>query len=393
MHSLWEQKLEQTLNEQRARGLSRKMVDVEEVHGPEITIDNQRVLLFSSNDYLGYTQHPALKEAARKAADEWGVGAGASRLISGNLGLNAELEKKTSSFKHTDDALVFCTGFMANLGVVAGLAGPGDIIISDSLNHASLVDACRLSKAEVRIVPHADVSSFKKAMSDISDQRAVILTDGVFSMDGDVAPLADLAELAESKGALLIVDDAHGTGVLGETGRGSLEYSGVDPKGVVQIGTFSKALGGLGGFAAGPELVIEYLRNRSRTLFYTTGLPPSVLASNIKSLSLVDQEPETRARLHENISNFKQQLVESGLRPGSGPTAIVPIMIGETDPTLAMAAQLRSTGLYCPAMRPPTVPPGECRLRLSLMATHTSEQVERAVSLIIDAAHKTGVLS
>ena len=388
----WTEHLNRLLDEQKSKNLDRKMAVLQSTTGTEADVDDRRMLMFCGNDYLGYARHPELIRAARDAALEWGVGAGASRLISGNSSLYEKLETAVAAFKHADRAVVFPTGFMTNLGLIASLAGRGDLIISDALNHASLVDACRLSRAEVVIVPHNDAAAYEEAMSRAEGRRTLIVTDGVFSMDGDVAPLDDLADLAEAHDALLVVDDAHGTGVLGPNGRGSLEYMDVDTENVIQMGTFSKALGGLGGFVAGSELVIRFLKNRARTLFYTTGLPPATLAANRRALGLIDEEPEARQTLAANVDRMRKGLAEAGLRLIDGPSAIVPVMIGPADKTLSVAARLKKSGLFCPAMRPPTVPEGQCRLRITVMAIHTFDQIDRAMGIITDACRKEGLI-
>lgn len=390
--SAWTAHFQNELEHQKRLNLTRRMVRSSRINGPEAEIDGGKMLLFSTNDYLGYSQRPELRRAARRAVEEWGTGAGASRLVSGNLGIYKELEDRVAVFKHTEDALVFPTGFMANLGVVATLAGPGDVIVSDALNHASLVDACRLSKAQIKIAAHSDVESYRSHLEDSRGRKVLIVTDGVFSMHGDVAPLPELAELAQAYGALLVVDDAHGTGVLGETGRGSLEYFNMPSGGVIQIGTFSKALGSLGGFVAGPALIIEFLKNRARTLFYTTGLPPATLAVNLESLNLIDRDSETRARLHRNIKKLRDGLKDVGLTLDEGPSAIVPVQIGEAGDALRMAESLKERGVFCPAMRPPTVPKGESRLRLTLMAVHTGEQIDVLISHIGDVSKELGLV-
>ena len=391
MDEAWSRHLREQLDQQARLNLTRRMVAAEGPIDTEVVVGGRKVLNFCSNDYLGYTQHPALKDAACRAAREWGAGAGASRLVSGNLGLYVGLEEDLARFKHADEALVFPTGFMANLGIVAGLASKGDVILSDALNHASLVDACRLSRAEVRIIPHANAGAYEDELKKLSGRRVLLVTDGVFSMDGDVAPLPELVEISRRFGALLVIDDAHGTGVLGSSGRGSLEYFGLDPAGIIQMGTFSKALGSLGGFVAGPKLAVEFLRNRARTLFYTTGLPPAVLAVNRRSLQLVDEEPGPRQRLAQNAKQLSTGLKALGLTIIEGPSAIVPALIGEADRALALSSALMDKGLFCPAIRPPTVPPGQSRLRLSLMATHTPQQIDRALDLINEAIKEVGL--
>lgn len=390
MPDKWQTRLAGFLAQRDEAGLTRRMTRLDTPPGPEAEINGRRVLIFSSNDYLGLTQHPRLKQAASRAALEWGGGAGASRLVSGHLALAEDLEEETARFKHTSACLAMATGYMTNLGLVTSLAGPGDLIVSDRLNHASLVDACRLSRAQVEVYPHGDADAAGRIIEANCGRHCLIVTDGVFSMDGDVAPLPRLADLARKHEALLIVDDAHATGVLGPTGRGSLEHFGLSAASpfIVQMGTYSKALGSLGGFVAGSQTLIEFLRNKSRPFFYSTGLPPATLAASLEALKIIASEPEHRRRLAENTAHLKEGLLEAGLEILPSDSAILPIMVGPAHKAVELSARILAGGLFCPAIRPPSVPEGASRLRLSLMATHTREHLDRALEIITRAARE-----
>jgi len=344
----------------------------------------RRYLLFCSNDYLGLASDPKMKEAASKAVLSYGTGSGASRLISGNLHLYEALEQAVAELKSTETSVVFSSGFATNVGVIPALAQSQDVIIlSDELNHASIIDGCRLSKAMVKVYPHCDVDRVRSMLSDAPPgSKVLIVTDGIFSMDGDIAPLRELYSLSVEYGALLLVDDAHGTGVLGERGAGSLEYVGLEGSEIVQIGTFSKALGGLGGFVAGSRLVVDYIINRARSLIYSTGLPPSVLASNLMAIKIVRQEPERRKKLTLLSQQLVSGLESLGFSIQKGPSPIFPLIIGDKQETLELSHFLWDEGIIVPAIRPPTVPEGKSRLRISLSALHSSEQVEKLLECL-----------
>jgi 8-amino-7-oxononanoate synthase len=369
----------------RQKGLYRSLRVVEGPIGPTIQIDGRSLIQFSSNDYLGLATHPRMMGEAGAVLKRLGTGMGASRLISGNQQVHARLEKELAFFKETEAALIFSSGYLTHIGTIPALVGEDDWIFSDALNHASLVDACRLSPARVEIYPHLQVEYIETRLKETPlkpGARILIATDGIFSMDGTLAPLPDLMNLSEKFSALVLVDDAHATGVLGPRGEGSAGYWQLDPEGLLTMGTFSKALGSLGGFITGPGLIVEYLRNTARTLFYSTALPPSVCASACCALHLLTEEPQRLQSLRTNISYFQQGLKRIGINPYAHPVPIIPIIVGSEEKALRLSQALWDRGLYIPAIRPPTVPPKECRLRISLMATHTREQLDELLSAL-----------
>ncbi len=375
-------------------GLGRRLVGVGPATGTWAEVQGRRVLLMCTNDYLGLARHPALAQAAAEAAMAWGVGSGASRLVAGTLDGHLALEEALARFKRTESAVFFATGYMANLGAVAGLAGKGDFIVSDELNHASLIDACRLSRAEVRVYPHCDADAAARALEDApAGALKLIVTDAVFSMDGDLAPLKELADIARAAGALLVVDEAHATGVWGPGGRGLVEELGLEGrKEIVIVATASKAMGALGGFVAGAQEVKAAIVHRARSLLYTTAPPPTQVAAVARALEIIAGEEggRLRQRLWDNCRLMRGLLGEAGLRVwGQGP--IVPVVVGEARRAMAMARALLARGVFAPPMRPPTVPEGTSRVRLSLSAAHTPEEVEMAAGAIIDAAREVGL--
>ncbi len=382
----WFDYFQDTLEYLRDRDLLRSLCPITPPTGPEVMIHGKRYLLFCSNDYLGLADDPRMKQAASQAALTFGTGAGASRLISGNLELYNTLEQEVSRLKLTEASLVFSSGFAANVGVIPALCGaPDDLIISDELNHASIIDGCRLSKARVEIYPHCDVERVRDILSNRpSSSKVLMVTDGIFSMDGDLAPLKELFALSLEYGALLLVDDAHGTGVVGKTGAGSLEYFGLEGTEIIQIGTFSKALGGLGGFLAGPKGAVDHVLNRARSLIYSTGLPPSVLASNTMALKIVREEPERRERLKELTRELTSGLKKLGFSVDKGPAPIFPVIVGDKREALRLSRFLWEKGIFVPAIRPPTVPEGKSRLRISLSALHTPQQINALVETLAD---------
>lgn len=367
----------------RQQGLYRALRVVEGPIGPTIGIDGRSLIQFSSNDYLGMAAHPRVRAEAGEVLARLGTGMGASRLISGNQQIHALLEQELALFKETEAALIFSSGYLTHIGTIPALVGEKDVIFSDALNHASLVDACRLSPARVEIYPHRQIDFIETRLRKKpprSGARILIVTDGVFSMDGDLAPLPELIRLSEKTEALILVDDAHATGVLGPKGEGSARHWGLDPEGLLTMGTFSKALGALGGFISGPELLVDYLRNKARTLFYSTALPPAVCAAARCALRLLTEEPQRLRSLRENIAYLGQGLQKIGLDPAPHPVPIIPIIVGSEEKALQLSQALWDRGLFIPAIRPPTVPPKQCRLRVSVMATHTPEHLDRLLT-------------
>jgi len=354
---------------------------VEAVDGGRVRMGGRWLISLSSNNYLGLTQHPRVIAAAQESIARYGTGSGSARLIGGNLPPHEELEQELARFKQAEDCLLFSTGYMANLGVVTALVGPGDLVIGDRLNHASLIDACRLSGAAFRVYPHGDARRLEEALRRRRGhyRRTLVVTEGVFSMDGDLPPLREIAETARRHDAWLLLDDAHGTGVFGPGGRGSLEHFGIRPEGILQMGTLSKALGSLGGYLAGPRVVVELLRNRARSFIYTTALPPGCAAAALEGLRVLQSEPDLRRRLWENVRIWTAGLRGLGLDLISDAGPIVPVRVGSNRETMALAQALEEAGLYAPGIRPPTVPEGSARIRTSLTALHTEQEMGQAL--------------
>jgi len=372
-------------------GLRRRLHPLASACDAEVVLDGRRVLLLSSNNYLGLATHPAVKAAACAAIERWGCGAGASRLISGHLELHAEVEAKLAALKGVEAALLFPSGYQANVGAIGALVGRGDHVFSDALNHASIVDGCRLARASVHVYPHRDVQALEAALAATPrGGRRLIVTDSVFSMDGDRAPLETLAALAEQYHSWLMLDEAHATGVLGPRGAGLAEAEGVAARVTVHMGTLGKALGGAGAYIAGSHALIELLVNRARAFVYTTGLAPAAVAAAGAALDVVAAEPERRATLARNAAWLRDGLRRLGL-DARGDTHIVPLVVGDNRAALALADALLARGVHALAIRPPTVPPGTARLRVTPMATHTPAQLERALGAFAEAARQTGL--
>jgi 8-amino-7-oxononanoate synthase len=371
---------EQELAQREREHQFRRLLRIDSAQGPSVLLDGHPVLLFCSNNYLGLAEHPALTQAAAAAMERYGFGSGASRLVSGNSPLHEELEGRIASFKGSEAAMVFNSGYAANTGVIPALAGEGDALFSDELNHASIIDGCRLSRATTLVYGHRDGDHLETLLrANASARRKVIVTDGVFSMDGDIAPLPDLVLLAERYGAILMVDDAHGTGVLGNRGRGTVEHFGLAGRVPVQMGTLGKALGSFGAYVAGDRGLIRYLQNTVRSFIFSTSLPPAVCAASLAALDLLDREPERRMRLWKNRTRFAEGLQAQGIDIGGSATPIVPVVIGDAERALAASGRILEQGICAPAIRPPSVPQGSSRIRTTVMATHSDEEIDRAV--------------
>jgi 8-amino-7-oxononanoate synthase len=367
------------------RSLLRHLRVVESAPGSQIEIEGRKVISFSSNNYLDLATHPKVIEAASCALRQYGVGAGASRLIAGTFRPHAELEEDLAAFKRTAAALVFSTGYQANLGLIQTLAEDRTRIYADRLCHASLIEACRLCTADLRVYRHRDVPQLEHLLGGRpSAQPALIVTDGVFSMDGDLAPLPELLKATEARGALLVVDDAHGTGVLGRKGRGTVEHFGVESSLLVEMGTLSKAFGGFGGFVAGPRDLIDFLFNRARAFVYTTALPPAMAAAASAALRIIQNEPERRARLWKLRQHLYDGLRLIGFAIPESESPIIPLLVGDTDATLRLSEYLFSRGIYAPAIRPPTVPSGTGRIRFSVTAGHSAAQINQLLEILCD---------
>lgn len=370
-------------------GLMRALKTVEGPQGPEVFIGGKPVTLFCSNDYLGLSNHPLVKKAAIEAIERYGVGAGASRLVSGTMEAHVMLEDTIRRFKGTEAALLFNSGYHANLGCISAIAGRETEIFSDRLNHASIADACILSRANVKRYPNRDMDSLESMLKRSGARKKLIVTDGVFSMDGTIAPLNDIVGLLDKYDAALLVDDAHGTGVLGDTGGGSLEHFGIEHPSVIQMGTLGKALGSFGAFIAGSAELIELLISRARPFIYTTALPPPVCAAAAKAFDIIVKEPELRKRLWNNITLLKTGLIEAGFDLLGSGTQIIPIVIGGADEVMEISNRLLERGIFIQGIRPPTVPGNTSRLRITLMATHTEEDIKKLLALLKEELLKT----
>ncbi|MDE3000718.1 MAG: 8-amino-7-oxononanoate synthase [Gemmatimonadota bacterium] len=377
--------LDLELDSLRSRGLYRGLRLVEGAQGPRVRINGKERLLFCSNNYLGLANHPALKDAADAALRSYGLSAAASRLISGTMEPHRTLELRMARFLGTESALCFPTGYMANLGAVTALVGEEDAIFSDRLNHRSIIDACRLSRAKTFVYRHRDVDHLESLLgSGWEYRRRLIVSDGLFSMDGDLAPLPGLVDAANLHNAILMVDDAHGTGVLGATGRGIHEHFGIAQGVDVLTTSGSKALGAYGGFVAGNAKLIELLVNRAAAFIYTSALPPDACAAATAALGLIESRPKLREDLWRNIRTVKDALGNLGFHLQDSQSQIVPVLIGDAARTMAISDRLFEKGIYLSGIRPPTVPEGESRLRLTLMADHSEDDINRLIQAMAE---------
>ncbi len=368
-------------------GLKRRRRTLEAPCGPLARVDGRDLISFCSNDYLGLASDPALIEAACAGARQWGVGSGASHLVSGHQAPHELLEQRLASFTGFEKTLLLSTGFMANLGIVPALVGRGDAVFADKLNHASLIDAVQLSRADSQRYPHGDLAALERQLAKSTAKRKLILTDAVFSMDGDLAPLPELLELAERFDAWLVIDDAHGFGVLGPHGRGSLAHFAMPhAERIVYMGTLGKAAGGSGAFVAGSETVVEWLLQRARTYIFTTGSSPAMACALLAGLDLIEHGDERRRQLRQLTAQLRDGLADTRWQLMPSPTAIQPVIIGDNHEALRVANALFARGLWVPAIRPPTVPKGTARLRVSLTAAHTGEQVAQLVDALRELA-------
>ncbi len=379
------------LEELRDRGLRRRLRLVEGAQGPCVLLGGRPVLLLCSNNYLGLAGHPLVREAAAEAALLLGVGAGGSRLISGNMEPHRLLEERLASFKGYEAALLFGSGYLANTGAIAALAGRGEVVFSDELNHASIVDGCRLSRAETFVYRHADVEHLAWGLRQAGERAALIVSDGVFSMDGDVAPLAELAPLAQRHGCRLMVDEAHATGALGPGGRGTVAAAGLSGEVDLVVGTLGKALGSYGAYVCASAELCDYLLNTARPFIFSTAPPPPALAAALAALELLEADPKQVERLGDNAVAFRRALAAEGLAAGGQGTQIVPLGVGDADTTMALCERLLEGGVFAQGIRPPTVPEGSCRLRFTVMATHEATELQRAAELTGAAARELGI--
>ncbi len=375
------------LKELKQKDLLRAMRKIDSAQGPRVLIEGREIILLSSNNYLGLANHPRVKEAAIRAIERYGFGSGASRLISGNMSLHEELEERLARFKGVESALIFNSGYTANTGVIPAIAGIGDFIYSDELNHASIIDGSRLSRAEIRVYPHKDMNALEDLLKKEKGQgRKLIITDTVFSMDGDIAPLKEIYDLSRMYDAILMIDEAHATGVLGKKGRGAIEHFNLKDNDIIQMGTLGKALGTFGAYIAGSKELINYLISKARSFIYTTSLPPSVLAAAIEAINIIEEDGSLLKRLWDNRKRFIESLHSSGFDTLRSETPIIPVFIGDAHKAIKMAEFLFEQGIFAPAIRPPTVPEGRSRIRTTVMATHTKEDIEKAVKALSKVA-------
>ncbi len=378
----------------KGKGLLRKLLVVEPGEGSCFVIDGKKVVNLSSNNYLGLSNHPRVKEASIRAIERYGTGAGASRLISGHTNTIKELEERIASFKSTEAALVFGSGYLANIGIIPSIAGDGDVIIADRLNHASIFEGCRISRARLLIYKHKDMNQLEEILHTYSScKRRLIITDGLFSMDGDIAPLKDIVSIAKRFGALVMVDDAHATGVLGKSGRGTMDHLGIKDGVDIQMGTLSKAIGCYGGYVAGDKSLVDYLINKARSFMFTTALSPAIAAASIAAFDIIEEMPEIRKRLWENRGYYFKAVTGLGLDTGMSESQIIPIMIGDDKRGLRFSERLLELGVYAPVIRPPTVPKGKTRIRTTMMATHTKEELDRGINALRVAGRELGIIS
>lgn len=380
------------LQELRESGLYRRLRLIEGPQGPRVTLDGREVLLLCSNNYLGLADDPRVREAAAEAARRWGAGAGASRLISGNMDVHRSLEARLAAFSGQEAALLFGAGYLANTGTIAALAGRGEVVFSDELNHASIVDGCRLARAETFVYRHADLDHLEWGLREAGGRGALIVTDGVFSMDGDLAPLTGLLELARRHGCRLLVDDAHAFGALGPGGRGSVAAAGLAGEVDVVVGTLGKALGSYGAFACASAETVDFLVNSARPFIFSTAPPPPAIGAAAAALAILEAEPELVDRLQANAAALREALAAEGLAAPSSATQIVPIEVGEAEPTMRLCELALERGVFAQGIRPPTVPPGSSRLRLTVMATQQPAELREAARAVGAAARDLGLV-
>ncbi|HEU0122219.1 MAG TPA: glycine C-acetyltransferase [Bryobacteraceae bacterium] len=383
------------LQEFRANGTYQRLRELQGPCEPVSRYDGREVINLASNNYLGLANHPKLKEAAIEAVRLYGAGTGAVRTISGTLDMHMELERRIAAFKNVEACVVFQSGFTANAGAVSAVLGKEDHVISDELNHASIIDGCRLSRAKIHVFPHADVAAAAAKLEALDGVpgRKLLITDGVFSMDGDIGPLPALCELAEKHGAIMMVDDAHSSGVLGRNGRGTVDHFDLHGRVDIQVGTLSKAIGVLGGYVCGTRDFIEYLYHRARPFLFSTSHPPAVTAACLAAFEILESEPERMEALWANTGYFKEQLAALGFDTGRSQTPITPIMVGEAASAHAFSKALFEEGLFATGIGFPTVPQGKARIRTIVTAAHTREHLDRALDILTRVARRQGILA
>lgn len=388
------------LDDLRARGTYFRLRELESEQGPVCRYDGREVINLASNNYLGLCNHPKLREAAIAATKTYGVGSGAVRTIAGTMRIHRELEEKIAAFKGVEACVVFQSGFTANAGTVSSILGKEDFILSDELNHASIIDGARLSRARIKVFRHKDVAHAEELLQEVQNEpgRKLVITDGVFSMDGDIGPVDKLADLCERYGAIMMVDDAHASGVLGRNGRGSVDHFGCTARVDVQVGTLSKAIGALGGYVCGSRDLIDYLYHRARPFLFSTSHPPAVTASCIAAFDILENEPERIERLWDNTRYFQAQLAEAGFDIGGqttpkSETPITPILLGDGRKTMEFSRALFEQGIMATGIAFPTVPEGKARIRCIMTSEHTREMIDRALDVLVSTARHLQVLA
>ena len=391
--------LAQQLDELKKKGTYFKLRVLEDEQAPECTFDGKHVINLASNNYLGLTTHPKLREAAIEATKKYGVGPGAVRTIAGTMKLHIELEEKIARFKNVEACVVFQSGFTANAGTVSAILGKEDFIISDELNHASIIDGARLSRAKILVFSHKNLTHAEEQLKSVANQpgHKLLITDGVFSMDGDIGPLPGLCDLAEKYGAIMMVDDAHSSGVLGRNGRGTIDHFNVHGRVDIQVGTLSKAIGAIGGYVCGSRDLIEFLYHRARPFLFSTSHPPSVTATCIAAFDVLEQEPERIERLWKNTKFFKKELGNLGFNIGgvttpASETPITPIIIGDGKLTMDFSRELFNEGIFATGIAFPTVAEGKARIRTIMTSEHTQQQMEKALEVLERVARRMGIL-
>ena len=379
MNDGFSERLQADIENLHEEGLYNRIRTLESPQGAWVEIEGKEKLNFCSNNYLGLANHPELVEAAQKAADKYGVGPGAVRTIAGTMNLHEELEEKLADFKKAEATLTFQSGFNANLAVIPAITGEEDVIISDELNHASIIDGCRLSSAELEVYDHADMNSLEKVLQQVEGRHKLIVTDGVFSMDGDIAPLPEIVELAQKYNAVVMVDDAHGEGVLGSHGRGIVDHFGLHGEVDIEVGTFSKAFGTVGGAVAGSETLVEYLRQKGRPFLFSSAVTPPDLAATIKAIDILAEDNELVEKLWNNAETFQTDMQEAGFDVGKTETPITPVMIGEAKTASKFSERLFEEGIFAQSIGYPTVPRNKARIRVMISATHGQDDLEFAL--------------
>jgi glycine C-acetyltransferase len=385
--------LDSELDSLKQQGLYRRLRVLDDEQKPSTTVDHHRVVNLSSNNYLGLTTHPRLRERAVDAITRLGVGTGSVRTIAGTMEIHMELERRLAEFKKTEAVVVFQSGFTANAGTVSSILTKDDVVISDELNHASIIDGCRLSRADIKVFPHKDVEAARQILRALPPaQRKLLITDGVFSMDGDLGAVPELCALAEEFGCIMMVDDAHASGVFGRNGRGTIDHFGVHGRVDVQVGTLSKAIGALGGYVAGTRALIEFLYHRARPFLFSTSHPPPVAAACIAAIDVLMEEPELIDRLWENTRFFKAGLQSLGFNTGMSESPITPVIVGEATTAMALSDRLFARGVFAQGIGFPTVARDKARVRTIVTATHTRDELQFALDTFAQVGRELGII-